>query len=59
MKYLLPTEIFLQLIEQELASHTAGKACRKNYLGSPEAKNPSRRRALYKMELKRPVNKPE
>jgi len=59
MKYLLPTEIFLQLIEQELAHPATGKACRKNYLGKAVAASPSKRAAPYKRSgLKRPSGKP-
>lgn len=60
MKYLLPTEVFLQLIEQELAQPAQSKGCRKNYLGEASQKGAGRKRGpLYKLiGAKRPSTKP-
>lgn len=59
MKYLLPTEVFLQLIDQELAQPAQGKGCRKNYLDEAKARDASRKRGpLYKiMGAKRPFQR--
>lgn len=49
MKYLLPTDVFLQLINQELAQHAQSKGCRKNYLGETLARDAAPKpRAVYK-----------